>query len=58
MVEKSTESRFARVKKFNVYNEDSYSSNDIVCTGDFEELTAVFKDDPNIPKKIKLLRKK
>lgn len=57
MIKAPSEPRFIRVKKLNV-DKDNFSPNDIVCTGDLEELTAVFKDDPNIPKKIKLLRKK
>ena len=57
MVGETSESRFSRIKKLNV-DIDNFSPENIVCVDDFEELTVIFKDDSNITKKLRLIRKK
>lgn len=56
MVEKSLESLFEKVKKLNIQN-NSFSPKDMIGLDGFKELSDIFKDEPIVIEKFKLMRK-
>jgi hypothetical protein len=56
MAEKSPESRVVRVKKLSI-QDNNFSPKDMIGVDDFKELSDIFKDEPIVIEKFKLMRK-
>ena len=56
MVDNSPGSRIERVKKLNIQH-NSFSAKDMIGVDDFKELSDIFKDEPIVIEKFKLMRK-
>ncbi|KYC45549.1 MAG: hypothetical protein APG12_00960 [Candidatus Methanofastidiosum methylothiophilum] len=56
MIDKSSETRINRIKKLNVVDKN-FSPERVVAIDDFEDLASMFKDEPILLEKFKLLLK-